>query len=177
MSFGEVEVGTQAPPFTLPGREFQNFSLSSLNENHRVILAFFPAAFSTGAGRGADELLQMLNEHYDVLTTAGYKVAAISKELPFVMEAFRKKMGFQFPILSDASLEVSNSYVGSFNFGGFLDGIGLSQNLGEYITCNRALVMIDQNGDISFKWVATKDGAPHPGAPIEWRDIEASLEL
>ena len=42
-----VEVGEQAPDFTLPGSDGQTYSLADLRGQH-VVIAFFPKAFTGG---------------------------------------------------------------------------------------------------------------------------------
>ena len=43
----ELEVGDQAPAFTLPGTDGKTYTLSQL-KGHWVVLAWFPKAFTGG---------------------------------------------------------------------------------------------------------------------------------
>mmetsp|Transcript_24263 Transcript_24263/g.35283 ORF Transcript_24263/g.35283 Transcript_24263/m.35283 type:complete len:196 (-) Transcript_24263:382-969(-) len=177
--YGETTTGSAAPAFTLPGPGFVNFSLSTLSQDSRkVVLAFFPAAFSQGnASYGFDSMLEELNKRSAALEAGGYTVVGISKELPFTMEALMKRMALKFPVLSDASLEVSHQYVGTFDLGAHLDGKQITRDLSGYTTCNRGLVAVASGGQVMYKWVAVEEGKPNPGVLPDWDDFESKLGL
>lgn len=92
-----VEVGAIAPDFTLRDQNNQHVSLAALRENGRVLLVFFPLAF-TGTCEGElgyirDNLPQFDN---DELTTV-----AVSVGPPPTHKVWSSAQGFLFPILAD----------------------------------------------------------------------------
>src|ERR1700712_2241229 len=92
-----VEVGSQAPDFTLNDYNKQAVQLSSFKGEKPVLLVFYPFAFS---GTCTGELCQLRDE-LAVYTDAGVQVVAVSTDPTFALKAFREKEGFGFPLLSD----------------------------------------------------------------------------
>ncbi|MFF5988929.1 peroxiredoxin [Prauserella flavalba] len=128
-----VEVGSQAPDFTLNDYNKQEVTLSSFRGDKPVLLVFYPFAFS-GICQG--ELCQLRDEfaEYD---NEGVQILGVSVDTPFSLKAWAEQQGYQFPLLSDfwPHGEVAKAY-GVFN-----DKAGLAV---------RGTFLIDKEGVVRF---------------------------
>ncbi|MEV6447052.1 MULTISPECIES: peroxiredoxin [unclassified Amycolatopsis] len=107
-----VEVGSEAPDFTLNDYNKQPVQLSSFRGDKPVLLVFYPFAFS---GICTGELCQLRDEFADY-DNKGVQVLGVSVDTPFSLKAWAEKEGYQFPLLSDfwPHGEVAQAY-GVFN--------------------------------------------------------------
>ncbi|WP_372670860.1 peroxiredoxin [Amycolatopsis kentuckyensis] len=139
-----VEVGSEAPDFTLNDYNKQPVQLSSFRGDKPVLLVFYPFAFS---GICTGELCQLRDEFADY-DNKGVQVLGVSVDTPFSLKAWAEKEGYQFPLLSDfwPHGEVAQAY-GVFN-----DAAGLAV---------RGTFLIDTSGVVRFAEV---------NAPGEARD-------
>ncbi len=92
-----VEVGAQAPDFTLPDYNKQQVSLSDYRGQKNVLVVFYPFAFS-GVCQGElcqvrDDLSSFQNEDVQIL--------GVSVDTPFSLKAWADQEGYTFPLLSD----------------------------------------------------------------------------
>merc|ERR1711904_418999 len=109
----------------------------------KLVLSFFPCCFS-GA---VDDGCQCQLEAVKALSDAGVSVVGISRDQPFAQKAWMEKLGNpDLLCLSDFTLATAEAYVGTFNFGEFLDGVGVSKGLTGYVTSNRGTIAIDEEG-------------------------------
>jgi len=92
-----VEVGSEAPDFTLNDYNKQPVQLSSFRGDKPVLLVFYPFAFS---GICTGELCQLRDEFADY-DNKGVQVLGVSVDTPFSLKAWAEKEGYQFPLLSD----------------------------------------------------------------------------
>ncbi|ACU96090.1 peroxiredoxin [Saccharomonospora viridis] len=148
-----VEVGTQAPDFTLNDYNKQEVTLSSFRGDKPVLLVFYPFAFS-GICQG--ELCQLRDE-FDQYTNV--QVLGVSVDTPFALKAWAEQQGYQFPLLSDfwPHGEVAKKY-GVFN-----EQAGLAL---------RGTFLIDTEGIVRFAEVN------QPGEPRNqeaWKKAVADL--
>ncbi|MBC8025148.1 MAG: peroxiredoxin, partial [Steroidobacteraceae bacterium] len=97
-----LDIGQQAPQFTLPDQDGHDISLSSLLKDGPVILYFYPADFTPGCTREACSIRDLHKE----LTQAGLTVAGISPQSPDSHKRFREKHGLRFTLLADETKEV-----------------------------------------------------------------------
>ncbi len=139
-----VEVGSEAPDFTLNDYNKQPVQLSSFRGDKPVLLVFYPFAFS---GICTGELCQLRDEFADY-DNKGVQVLGVSVDTPFSLKAWAEKEGYQFPLLSDfwPHGDVARSY-GVFN-----EAAGLAV---------RGTFLIDTDGVVRFAEV---------NAPGEARD-------
>ncbi|SNR45799.1 Peroxiredoxin [Haloechinothrix alba] len=107
-----VEVGSNAPDFTLNDYNKQPVTLSDFRGDKPVLLVFYPFAFS-GICQG--ELCQLRDEFADY-DGKGVQVIGVSVDTPFSLKAWAEQQGYQFPLLSDfwPHGEVAKEY-GVFN--------------------------------------------------------------
>jgi peroxiredoxin len=128
-----VEVGSQAPDFTLNDYNNQAVQLSSFRGDKPVLLVFYPFAFS-GICQG--ELCQVRDEIAEY-EGHGVQVLGVSVDTPFSLKAWAEQQGYQFPLLSDfwPHGEVAKAY-GVFN-----EKAGLA---------NRGTFLIGKDGVVRF---------------------------
>jgi len=92
-----LEVGTQAPDFTLKDANREDVTLSSYRGEKNVLLVFYPFAFS---GICTGELCQVRDELAEYQNDE-VQVIGVSVDTPFSLKAWAEKEGYTFPLLSD----------------------------------------------------------------------------
>lgn len=127
-----LDVGSAAPDFTLTNQDREPVTLSD-QRGQPVVLAFFPAAFSSVCSKE----LCTFRDRLAALNQAKAKVFGISVDTFFTLKAFQADQGLTFPLLSDFNKEVIQQY-GVFN----PDMIGLKG------IAKRAVFVIDKAGTI-----------------------------
>jgi glutaredoxin-dependent peroxiredoxin len=132
-----VDVGSQAPDFTLTSQDRQPITLSQ-QLGQPVVLAFFPAAFSSVCARE----LCTFRDSLARLNKAEARVFGISVDTFFALKAFHDQQQLTFPLLSDFNKQVIRDY-GVFNE----DMIGLKG------IAKRAVFVIDKDGVVRHKEV------------------------
>jgi len=91
-----VDVGTKAPDFTLMNQDREPVTLSA-QQGQPVVLAFFPAAFSSVCTKE----LCTFRDSVAQLNSARAKVYGISVDTFFTLKAFQDNQKLTFPLLSD----------------------------------------------------------------------------
>jgi peroxiredoxin (alkyl hydroperoxide reductase subunit C) len=125
-----VQVGAEAPDFTLKDQNRQDVTLSSFRGRKNTLLVFYPFAFS---GICTGELCQVRDELPQYQNDA-VQVIGISVDSPFANNVFAEQQGYDFPLLADfwphgavaQAYGVFNEVAGMANRGTFLidtDGI------------------------------------------------------
>jgi len=132
-----VDVGSPAPDFTLTSHERQRVTLSAAR-GRAVVLAFFPAAFSSVCQKE----LCTFRDHLAELNGANAQVYGISVDTFFTLKAFHDAQHLGFPLLSDFNKEAIRDY-GVFNE----DMIGLKG------IAKRAVFVIDKDGIVRHREV------------------------
>ena len=132
-----VDVGTQAPDFTLVDQDRTPVTLSA-SRGRPVVLAFFPGAFSSTCTAE----LCTFNNSMSRLNAANAQVYGISVDTFFALKAFRDSQHLAFPLLSDFNKEVIRLYDVFFE-----DMIGLKG------LAKRAVFVIDKDGVIRHRQV------------------------
>src|SRR3954471_18381877 len=100
-----VDVGTQAPDFTLVDQDRQPVTLSA-ERGTPVVLAFFPAAFSSVCTKEMCSFRDSLAR----LNDARAKVFGISVDTFFALKAFHDHERLTFPLLSDFNKQTIRDY-------------------------------------------------------------------
>jgi glutaredoxin-dependent peroxiredoxin len=134
-----ADVGTKAPEFTLPNQDRQPVSLREELGKNNVVLAFFPAAFSSVCTK---ELCTFRDQLGPMNHLAKAQVIGISVDTPFSLKAFANNEKLQFPLLSDFNKDVIHAY-DVFN----PDMIGLKG------IAKRAVFVIDRDGVVRHREV------------------------
>ena len=132
-----VDVGSTAPDFTLTNHDRQPVTLSA-QRGKPVVLAFFPAAFSSVCAKE----LCTFRDSLAKLGQAKAQVYGISVDTFFTLKAFHDHEKLSFPLLSDFNKQVIREY-GVFNE----DMIGLKG------IAKRAVFVLDKNGVVRHREV------------------------
>jgi peroxiredoxin len=133
-----VEVGAKAPDFTLPNQDREPITLSEQLVRGPVVLAFFPAAFSSVC---QTEMCK-LRDSADALNKVKAKVLGISVDTFFTLKAWGEQNNLNFPLLSDFNKDVIAKY-GVLN----PDMIGLKN------IAKRSVFVIDKGGVVRHREV------------------------
>jgi len=133
-----VEVGAKAPDFTLPNQDREPVTLSEQLKSGPVVLAFFPAAFSSVC---QTEMCK-LRDSAGALNTVSAKVLGISVDTFFALKAWADANKFNFPLLSDFNKDVIRGY-GVVN----PDMIGLKD------IAKRSVFVVDRGGVVRHREV------------------------
>ena len=137
-------IGESAPNFTLKNTEKTDVSLSDY-KGKTVILAFFPGAF-TGV---CDNEMCAFQDNFGKLSHSNAAVIGISVDSPWANAEFASKYNLEFELLSDIDREVVEAYDAKFVGLGGIEG---------YVSANRVVIVIDENGIIKHRWVAENPG-------------------
>jgi peroxiredoxin (alkyl hydroperoxide reductase subunit C) len=128
-----IEVGQEAPDFTLRDQNNEEVTLSGFRGKQAVLIIFYPLAF-TGICTGElckvrDELPTFQNDDVQVMT--------VSVDSAYSHKIFSEREGFEFPLLSDfwPHGAVAQAY-GVFN-----DKAGIA---------NRGTFLVDRDGIVRF---------------------------
>ena len=133
-----VDVGAKAPDFTLHNQDRQDVTLSEELEKGPVVLAFFPAAFSSVCQQ---EMCTFRDSATD-LNRVNARVLGVSTDTFFALKAWGDQHKLTFPLLSDYNKDVIRQY-GVVN----PDMIGLKD------IAKRAVFVIDRNGVVRHREV------------------------
>jgi len=137
-------IGESAPNFTLKNTEKTDVSLRDY-KGKTVILAFYPGAF-TGV---CDTEMCSFQDNFSKLSEANAAVIGISVDSPWANAEFASKYNLEFELLSDLDREVVEAYDAKFVGLGGIEG---------YVSANRVVIVIDENGIIKHRWVAENPG-------------------
>jgi len=132
-----ADVGSPAPDFTLISHDRQPLTLSRAR-GRAVVLAFFPAAFSSVC----EKELCTFRDRLAQLNGANAQVYGISVDTFFTLKAFHDAQHLSFPLLSDFNKQVIRDY-GVFNE----DMVGLKG------IAKRAVFVIDRDGIVRHREV------------------------
>ncbi|SEO39906.1 Peroxiredoxin [Halogranum amylolyticum] len=134
--------GDSAPDFTnkVANGDVEEFTLSEHTGDGPVVLAFFPGAFTPPC---SNEMVA-LEDHLDDFEDAGASVYGVSADSPFSLNAFRDEHDLSFPLVSDMSRETIQAYELKTDIA----------DLGLYGVANRAVYILDDDGTVSYEWVA-----------------------
>lgn len=136
-------IGDMAPDFTLTAQDKSSVTLSDMRGS-RVILAFYPAAFT---GVCTKEMCSF-SDGMVSLESSGARVLGISVDSPFSNAAFAEANGITFPLLSDVHREAVEAYgvaLGDFVIPG-------------YTVAQRSVFVVETDGSIGYAWVADNPG-------------------
>ena len=97
-----VDVGAKAPDFTLHNQDREDVTLSEELKKGPVVLAFFPAAFSSVCQQ---EMCTFRDSAAD-LNKVKAQVLGISTDTFFALKAWGDQQKLNFPLLSDYNKEV-----------------------------------------------------------------------
>jgi peroxiredoxin len=147
-------IGDRAPSFTLLDQDKQARSLDELTAKGRLVLAFFPGAFTSTCTR---EMCTIRDRLQDLSS----QVVGISVNDPWTLKGFAERNRLTYPLLSDYTREVIRTYGLEYpDFGG-VKGYSVAQ---------RSVFILDESGRITYVWIA-----PEPGVEPDYSIFEAEL--
>ena len=149
-----VEVGTKAPDFTLPNQDREPVTLSA-HAGRNVVLAFFPAAFTSVCTREMCHFRDTLG----ALNQANAVVFGISTDTPFTLKEFAKQQQLNFPLLSDYNKDAVTKY-----------DVANPDMLGLKGISRRAVFVIDGTGVVRHREVTAS-----PGDEPDYAKVDAVL--
>jgi peroxiredoxin (alkyl hydroperoxide reductase subunit C) len=128
-----IQVGEQAPDFTLRDQNNEEFTLSSRRGESAVLVVFYPLAF-TGICTGE---LCAIRDDLPAFSNEDVQTVAISVDSVYSHKIWAEREGFEFPLLADfwPHGEVAQRY-GVFN-----DEMGYA---------NRGTFLVDRAGTVRF---------------------------
>ena len=137
-----VTTGDQAPTFTatVGTSDHEPFDLTDHLGDGPVVLAFFPGAFTPPC---TNEMVA-IQERIDEFRDAGATVLGLSADSPFCQGAFREEHGLEFDLVSDMAGDAIRAYDLEIDIA----------DLGLYGIANRAVFVLDEEGTITYEWVA-----------------------
>ena len=136
-----------APDFTAESTSGKAVSLSSFRGKRKVLLAFFPLAFT---GTCTKELV-CFTEDFDQFAGRGVEVLPISVDSTASLREFKNKLQMKTELLSDFKREVSRAY-------GVLNE--------ERFFSNRAYFLIDETGLVRWFHVERNNAERRENAEI-----------
>jgi peroxiredoxin len=150
-----IDVGSQAPDFTLKDQNNQVVRLADFRGRKHVLLVFYPAAF-TGICQGElqevrDNLAEYANERVQVLT--------VSVDSVYSHKIWAEREGFTFPLLADF-----------WPHGAVAQAYGVFNEIAG--TANRGTFVIDIDGSVRFAEMTMPGEAREQKA---WRQVLADL--
>jgi peroxiredoxin len=142
-----IEVGQQAPDFSLRNQDGEKVSLSDYR-GRKVMLVFYPGDFSPVCG----DQLSIYQEVKPEIKEKGVELVGISVDGFFAHKAFQEKLGIDTTLLSDFEPkgEVARAY------GSYVEKMGFA---------NRTLVLVDEDGTVAWTYESPNPGE-FPGANV-----------
>ena len=137
-----VSTGDTAPDIsaTIANGEVEAFELSDHLGEGPVVLAFFPGAFTPPCSNEMVALQEHLGDFHD----AGATVLGLSADSAFSLNSFRDEHGLEFDLVSDMGRSAIQDYDLEIDIG----------DLGLHGVANRAVFVVDNDGEVSYSWVA-----------------------
>ncbi|MCG1003213.1 MULTISPECIES: redoxin domain-containing protein [Halobacterium] len=137
-----VATGDSAPRFeaTLGTSDHEDFALADALGDGPVVLAFFPGAFTPPCTNEMVAFQERLGDFED----AGATLLGVSADSPFSQGAFREEHGIEFDLVSDMAGDAIRAYDLEMDI----------PDLGLYGIANRAVFVLDDDGDVTYAWVA-----------------------
>lgn len=153
----KLATGDMAPRFTLPNQDKKVSNLEEFLGKGRVVLAFFPGAFTSTCTHEMCTFRDSLSK----LSSLNAQVVGISVNDPWTLRGFANVNGLTFPLLSDYLREATKAYGVELPDFGSVKG---------YLVAQRSIFILDKAGQITFSWIA-----PQAGIEPDYKLIEEQL--
>ncbi len=135
------KVGDMAPDFALARNtaSVEAASLKDLQGKKRVLVMFFPGAFTPGCTTEFTEA----GQKFDQITALNIEMLGVSRDMPGAQSAFKKSVGAKNGFVSDPDLSVITKY-------------GAANATRQPTQANRYYFLIDEKGKIIWRSVDGK---------------------
>ena len=140
-----IQIGQQAPDFSLFSSSKEKVTLSDFNGKKNVLILFFPQAFT---GVCTTELCSVRDDIANY-SNANAEILAISVDSIFTLAKFKELQQLNFTMLSDFNKEVSTSYHSIYNSFTDMNMKGVSK---------RSAFIVDKAGIIQYAEVLESAG-------------------
>lgn len=151
-----VQIGQDAPDFTLKNTDMQDVTLSSMRGQKNVVLLFVPFAFT---GVCTKELCSVRDNMHDY-AHLNAEVLGISVDSPFAQKQWKEKENLNFTLLSDFNRAACQAYGAYFEDLRGLHGVA-----------KRAAFVIDKGGKVRYAEVLDS-----PANLPDFAKIQAALQ-
>jgi len=141
-----IEVGSQAPDFEVESTKGK-IRLSDF-KGKRVVLYFFPKAFTPGCTRETQKFAEM----YEKFKELNAEVIGVSADKLPTQERFAQKYNAPFPLVADTELKIINAY-------GVLSESGKS--------ASRVTFVLDENGVVKAVIKGLRKAEEHVDKALE----------
>jgi len=141
--FMMIEIGQEAPKFTLHDTDKEKVSLSDF-AGKNVLLLFFPQAFTNVCTKELCSVRDDISRYSNV----NAQVFGISVDSVFTLKKYKEEQQYNFPLLSDFNKEASAAY-GSLYTEWILEMKGVSK---------RSAFIVDKQGKIAYAEVLQRAG-------------------
>lgn len=130
-----VQVGQDAPDFTLKNTDMQDVTLSAFRGQKNVVLLFVPLAFT---GVCTTELCSV-RDNLNSYAQLNAEVFGVSVDSPFAQKAWKEKEKLNFTLLSDFNRQAVKAY-----------GAQYESLIGLQGVAKRAAFVIDKQGKVRY---------------------------
>jgi peroxiredoxin len=130
-----VQVGQDAPDFTLKNTDMQDVTLSAFRGQKNVVLLFVPLAFT---GVCTTELCSV-RDNLNTYAQLNAEVFGVSVDSPFAQKAWKEKEKLNFTLLSDFNRQAVKAY-----------GAQYESLIGLQGVAKRAAFVIDKQGKVRY---------------------------
>jgi glutaredoxin-dependent peroxiredoxin len=130
-----VQVGQDAPDFTLKNTDMQDVTLSAFRGQKNVVLLFVPLAFT---GVCTTELCSV-RDNLHAYAQLNAEVFGVSVDSPFAQKAWKEKEQLNFTLLSDFNRQAVKAY-----------GAQYESLIGLQGVAKRAAFVIDKQGKVRY---------------------------
>jgi peroxiredoxin len=161
-----VDVGEPAPDFTVPRAggtaydDVESFTLSEALGDGPIVLAFFPAAFTSGCTAE----MCAFRDSMDAFDDLDARVYGISVDLPFAQNVWVQRERLNFPMLSDWTHDVVHAY-----------DVVRGDMYGSIEVAKRSVFVLDADGVVRYRWVRDGDNPDFEAFVATVRDVVAEL--
>ncbi len=161
-----VEEGGEAPDFTVPMaggsayNDIEEFTLSEVVGDGPIVLAFYPAAFTSGC----TQEMCAFRDSMDGFGDLDAQVFGVSVDLVFAQNIWMQEENLNFPMLSDWKHEVIRKYE-----------VILEDMYGMIETAERSIFVVDTEGVVSYKWIRGEERADYEELVARTQDAVADV--
>ena len=133
-----LQIGQQAPDFTLPATDYETIALKGL-QGQAVVLYFYPKDDTPGCTTESCEF----RDNFNALKSISVTVLGVSKDSVKSHDKFKEKYKLNFPLLSDEEGAMLNAY-----------GVWTEKSMmgKKYMGIERSTFLIDGTGKIVQIW-------------------------